>query len=63
MRQACTSFSLTRLLSVEAQNTIAKLRPQVQQHVLRLPVRMGSTGFTLRFHWGAEMGKTFRGHL
>jgi subfamily B ATP-binding cassette protein MsbA len=37
--QAATSFSLTRLLSVEAQNLIAKLRSQVQQHVLRLPVR------------------------
>ncbi len=37
--QAGTSFLLTRLLSVEAQLLIAKLRSQVQQHVLRLPVR------------------------
>ncbi len=37
--QAGTSFSLTRLLSVEAQRLIAQLRSQVQYHVLRLPVR------------------------
>jgi ABC-type multidrug transport system fused ATPase/permease subunit len=37
--QAGTSFSLTRLLSVEAQHLIAELRSQVQYHVLRLPVR------------------------
>jgi ABC-type multidrug transport system fused ATPase/permease subunit len=37
--QAATSFSLTRLLSVEAQRLIAELRAQVQYHVLRLPVR------------------------
>jgi len=37
--QAATSFSLTRLLSVEAQHLIAQLRGQVQRHVLRLPVR------------------------
>ena len=37
--QAATSFSLTRLLSVEAQRLIAELRSQVQRHVLRLPVR------------------------
>jgi subfamily B ATP-binding cassette protein MsbA len=37
--QAATSFSLTRLLSVEAQHLIAELRSQVQYHVLRLPVR------------------------
>jgi ABC-type multidrug transport system fused ATPase/permease subunit len=37
--QAATSFSLTRLLSVEAQRLIAQLRSQVQYHVLRLPVR------------------------
>ncbi len=37
--QAGTSFLLTRLLSVEAQLLIARLRAQVQQHVLRLPVR------------------------
>lgn len=41
--QAATSFSLTRLLSVEAQNMIARLRAQVQQHVLRLPVRSFET--------------------
>ena len=38
--QAGTSFSLTMLLSVEAQHLIANLRAQVQQHVLRLPVRV-----------------------
>ena len=37
--QSITSFLLTRLLSVEAQHLIAKLRVKVQQHVLRLPVR------------------------
>jgi ABC-type multidrug transport system fused ATPase/permease subunit len=37
--QAATSFSLTRLLSVEAQRLIAQLRSEVQYHVLRLPVR------------------------
>jgi ABC-type multidrug transport system fused ATPase/permease subunit len=37
--QAATSFSLTRLLSVEAQLLIAQLRTEVQYHVLRLPVR------------------------
>jgi subfamily B ATP-binding cassette protein MsbA len=37
--QAATSFTLTRLLSVEAQHLIAELRTQVQNHVLRLPVR------------------------
>jgi ABC-type multidrug transport system fused ATPase/permease subunit len=37
--QAATSFSLTRLLSVEAQHLIAELRAEVQYHVLRLPVR------------------------
>ena len=37
--QAGTSFTLTRLLSVEAQRMIAELRAQVQRHVLRLPVR------------------------
>lgn len=36
---AVTSYWLTQLLSVEAQGLIAKLRAQVQQHVLRLPVR------------------------
>jgi subfamily B ATP-binding cassette protein MsbA len=38
--QASTSYSLTMLLSVEAQNLIANLRAQVQRHVLRLPVRV-----------------------
>ena len=37
--QAATSFTLTRLLSVEAQHLIARLRGQVQRHVLSLPVR------------------------
>ncbi len=37
--QAATSFSLTKLLSVEAQLLIAQLRSRVQYHVLRLPVR------------------------
>lgn len=41
--QAATSFSLTRLLSVEAQSLIAELRAQVQRHVLRLPVRSFET--------------------
>ncbi len=38
--QAGTSFSLTLLLSVEAQHMIANLRSQVQRHVLQLPVRL-----------------------
>ncbi|HZD03972.1 MAG TPA: ABC transporter ATP-binding protein, partial [Longimicrobiales bacterium] len=37
--QAATSYALTLLLSVEAQNLIAELRSQVQRHVLQLPVR------------------------
>jgi subfamily B ATP-binding cassette protein MsbA len=37
--QAVTSFFLTRLLSVEAQHLIAKLRAEVQAHVIHLPVR------------------------
>lgn len=36
--QAVTSYALTQLLSVEAQLLIAKLRVQVQQKVLSLPV-------------------------
>lgn len=36
--QAVTSFLLTRLLSVEAQSLISKLRANVQQHVLSLPI-------------------------
>ncbi len=38
--QAATSYSLTLLLSVEAQNLIAQLRSQVQKHVLELPIRL-----------------------
>jgi subfamily B ATP-binding cassette protein MsbA len=38
--QAVTSYSLTMLLSVEAQHLIANLRSQVQMHVLQLPVRV-----------------------
>ncbi len=37
--QAITSFTLTKILSVEAQNLIAELRAKVHRHVLRLPVR------------------------
>ncbi|CAD5289849.1 MULTISPECIES: ABC transporter ATP-binding protein [unclassified Imperialibacter] len=36
--QAVTSFSLTRLLSVEAQLLISKLRAQVQRKILSLPI-------------------------
>jgi len=36
--QAVTSFLLTRLLSVEAQLLISKLRVQVQKHILSLPI-------------------------
>ena len=36
--QALTSFSLTRLLSVEAQHLISVLRAQVQKKLLRLPI-------------------------
>lgn len=36
--QAVSSFSLTRLLSVEAQYLISQLRVQVQQKLLRLPI-------------------------
>lgn len=36
--QAITSFALTRLLSVEAQWLIAKLRVQVQKQILSLPI-------------------------
>ena len=38
--QASTSYAMTMLLSVEAQNLIANLRSQVQKHVLQLPVRV-----------------------
>ena len=37
--QSVTSFSLTRLLSVEAQHLISILRAQVQKHIIQLPVR------------------------
>ncbi len=37
--QSTTSFFLTRLLSVEAQHLISKLRSQVQQHIIYQPVR------------------------
>lgn len=36
--QSVTSFSLTRLLSVQAQHLISRLRVQVQQKVLSLPI-------------------------
>ena len=38
MVQAITSFVLTRILSVEAQNLISKLRTKVQKKILSLPV-------------------------
>ncbi|NVJ85222.1 MAG: ABC transporter ATP-binding protein [Algoriphagus sp.] len=37
--QSITSYALTQILSVEAQNLIAKLRSQVQSHIIRLPIR------------------------
>ena len=37
--QSVTSFGLTQILSVEAQNLIAKLRVEVQAHIIRLPIR------------------------
>ena len=37
--QSITSFFLTRLLSVEAQNLISLLRSQVHRHIIHLPVR------------------------
>ena len=36
--QALTSFALTRLLSVEAQFLISKLRAKVQKKILSLPI-------------------------
>ncbi len=36
--QALTSFSLTRILSVEAQHLISKLRAKVQRKLLKLPI-------------------------
>ncbi|MFC3415302.1 ABC transporter ATP-binding protein [Algoriphagus hitonicola] len=37
--QSVTSYSLTQILSVEAQNLIAKLRSRVQSHIIKLPIR------------------------
>jgi len=37
--QSVTSFFLTRLLSVEAQHLISRLRSEVQQHIIHLPIR------------------------
>tara|TARA_B100000809_G_scaffold257341_1_gene298752 strand:- start:418 stop:2211 length:1794 start_codon:yes stop_codon:yes gene_type:complete len=37
--QALTSFSLTRVLSVEAQHLISVLRSEVQKKLLKLPIR------------------------
>ena len=37
--QSVTSYSLTQILSVEAQHLIAKLRSKVQQHIIKLPIR------------------------
>ncbi|ADR22470.1 putative multidrug export ATP-binding/permease protein YgaD [Marivirga tractuosa] len=37
--QSVTSFILTQILSVEAQNLIAQLRSKVQSHILKLPIR------------------------
>jgi len=36
--QSVTSFSLTKLLSVEAQHLISKLRSQVQKKLMKLPI-------------------------
>ncbi|MEQ8927288.1 MAG: ABC transporter ATP-binding protein [Fulvivirga sp.] len=37
--QAITSFALTQILSVEAQQLISQLRSKVQAHIIKLPVR------------------------
>ncbi|WP_297335304.1 ABC transporter ATP-binding protein [Algoriphagus sp.] len=37
--QSVTSYALTQILSVEAQNLIAKLRSRVQSHIIKLPIR------------------------
>lgn len=37
--QSVTSYALTQILSVEAQNLIAKLRSKVQSHIIKLPIR------------------------
>lgn len=36
--QSATSYTLTRLLAVEAQHLISRLRLQMQRHIVRLPV-------------------------
>ncbi len=36
--QSVTSYALTRLLAVEAQHLISRLRLQMQKHIIRLPV-------------------------
>jgi subfamily B ATP-binding cassette protein MsbA len=36
--QSATSYSLTKLLAVEAQHLISQLRLQMQKHIVRLPV-------------------------
>jgi subfamily B ATP-binding cassette protein MsbA len=37
--QSVTSYALTQILSVEAQNLISKLRSKVQAHIIKLPIR------------------------
>jgi subfamily B ATP-binding cassette protein MsbA len=37
--QSVSSYALTQILSVEAQHLIAKLRSQVQKHIIKLPIR------------------------
>ncbi|SHO62631.1 ABC transporter ATP-binding protein [Algoriphagus zhangzhouensis] len=37
--QSVTSYALTQILSVEAQNLIAQLRSRVQSHIIKLPIR------------------------
>ncbi|MFQ5738628.1 MAG: ABC transporter ATP-binding protein [Acidobacteriota bacterium] len=37
--QSVTSFALTRLLSVQAQHLISRLRAKVQQHIIYLPIQ------------------------
>jgi len=41
--QAVTSFSLSQILSVAAQRAIAEMRKNVNDHVMRLPVRYFDT--------------------
>ena len=47
--QALTSFALTRLLSVEAQLLISKLRAKVQRQVLSLPISLLYLFLSLHF--------------